>query len=90
MSHCVTDGASIEPIKTAVFIFINGDGYLFSPSEIKKERELRPFKQIKSQSACPFPPRDSVGFTVTSSRLSLEFFGKATKILKYLFQPKHT
>ena len=45
MIHCVTEGASIKPIKTAVFIFINGDGYLFSPSEIKKERELRPFKQ---------------------------------------------
>ena len=34
MIHCVTKGASIEPIKTSVLIFKNVDGYLFSPSEI--------------------------------------------------------
>ena len=43
MSHCVTGGASIEPIKTSVFIFKNGDGYLFSPSEIKKRARVAPF-----------------------------------------------
>ena len=60
------------------------------PQKLKKERELRPFKQLNLNLRTHFHHAIRWDFTVTFNRLSLKFFGKAAKILKYFFQPKNT